>query len=531
MVNRYKGKIKDWEIWNEPNITPFWVPRPNPEHYANLLKRAYRSAKKADKDCNVIGFCTANADLPFIEKVYEFGGGKACDTLSYHHYNDVKDESILEREIYDVKYIMNRYGDLDKKIWLTEMGLPTGFNADVIKPFSEGEQAVWLVKKLLTALSTGVVERVFWFTLNDWTTDPKADGHWGVTDIALLPKPSGFAYRSFLRLLGDKNYVGKIYLSESAQCFLFSNGSDEVTGVLWTKKPGESVRLVSERKKLTVFSLYGSKESVIKRRYAEIELSPIPIYVDGLDKGYLMVASLRSVRMPIYLVPGEKRTLRLNLWNPCSGTRCLEINGILKDEKVTIKNAELKIKKNTTRIINAEVSISPNTDPGWKELKLTLSCKKIPFLKDCYVVIPVKIIEPVSGEIAISGEGKLIHLKGKLRNVSEATLSGKAFWELEPEGKVRRPAREIRGFSPNQVLNFNAELRAGYGEWSVKLNTVFDISGKRRFTLKKNIAVAPFLESVPITIDGVLDEWSGFPSIHLGKNEQLLEERKTNTWR
>src|SRR5690606_33246256 len=30
LVSRYKNHTKYWEVWNEPNITPFWVPEPNP---------------------------------------------------------------------------------------------------------------------------------------------------------------------------------------------------------------------------------------------------------------------------------------------------------------------------------------------------------------------------------------------------------------------------------------------------------------------------------------------------------------------
>lgn len=530
MVNRYKDKIKDWEIWNEPNITPFWVPRPDAEHYASLLKRAYRAAKKADKDCNVIGFCTAGADFPFIEKVYELGGGNACDTLSYHHYNDLKDESVLEREIYEVKHIMNRYGDVNKKIWITEMGLPTGFNADVIKPFYEGEQAVWMVKKLLTALSTRVVERVFWFTLNDWTTDPEADGHWGVTDFTLLPKPSGFAYRTFMRMLGDKNYVGKIYLTDTAQCFLFSKDSNEVVGVVWTKKRTETVRLFSEDKELKVFTLYGAPDSVFRGDYAEIELTPIPVYVHGLNNGYLMLASLRSTRVPLFLVPGEKRTLKINLWNPYSRTQVVEINGAMKGEEVTIEHAQLKLKKRATQEIDVELGINPESKSGWKELKFSLSSKKIPSLQHCYATLPVKIIEPIKGEITVSSDGDVFQMDAKVKNLSETTLSGKAFWRLEPEGDVKQPPKVIKEFRPNQVLNYDARLSAGYGEWAVKLDITFDITGDRKFSVKKNFAVVPFLESAPITIDGVLNEWSGFPAIRLGKREQLLEEREADSW-
>src|SRR5207245_685644 len=47
VVGRYKGRIKVWEVWNEPNIPTVWKP-PNAKDYARLLMAAYAAAKKAD---------------------------------------------------------------------------------------------------------------------------------------------------------------------------------------------------------------------------------------------------------------------------------------------------------------------------------------------------------------------------------------------------------------------------------------------------------------------------------------------------
>ncbi|HEY0068692.1 MAG TPA: hypothetical protein VGE04_01845, partial [Chloroflexia bacterium] len=37
MVSRYKGTVKHWEIWNEPDNALFWKPKPNAREYAELL--------------------------------------------------------------------------------------------------------------------------------------------------------------------------------------------------------------------------------------------------------------------------------------------------------------------------------------------------------------------------------------------------------------------------------------------------------------------------------------------------------------
>ena len=128
MVKRYKGKVKRWEVWNEPNIRPFWVPTPRPDLYAELLKVAYAKAKEADPECTVVGMCTAGADYGFIEECYAEGSKGYMDALSFHHYSGNRNEAELENEIRKIRRIMQRYGDADLPILITELGIGSGKN-------------------------------------------------------------------------------------------------------------------------------------------------------------------------------------------------------------------------------------------------------------------------------------------------------------------------------------------------------------------------------------------------------------------
>jgi hypothetical protein len=38
-VRRYKGLVTRWEIWNEPNLTTYWLPRPDPVAYRHLYEK------------------------------------------------------------------------------------------------------------------------------------------------------------------------------------------------------------------------------------------------------------------------------------------------------------------------------------------------------------------------------------------------------------------------------------------------------------------------------------------------------------
>jgi hypothetical protein len=531
VVNRYKDKIKDWEIWNEPNITPFWVPKPDPRDYAQLLKRAYKAAKNADEGCNVVGLCTAGADYPFIESVYDLGGGQALDTLSYHHYDDRKDESVLEREIYEIKSIMNRYGDAKKKIWITEMGLATGAVHEVGKLFSEGDQAVWLVKKLVTAMSTRIVERVFWFTINDWTPDPYAEGHMGVFDFDLVPKPAAFAYRAFLRLVGDSEYVGSLMLTPTATCHVFKNARREVMGVIWTKNLKENVLLFFEEKEPSIYSLYGERGSVKPSGHAaELDMTPIPIYVTGLDKAYSLLGSVKSEEVPILVALGQEKEVAITVENVCGRSESFEISAELQGDNAVISSGIQKVRGGDKVTIKGAVSVDNKAQPGWKELRIKIKSSRSPRLERCYAIMPVKVIQPLEMRVELKPEGSQIKLNGIAKNVCLENLAGSLSWRLEPEGKVSRGPEQIKSLPPNAIKEFGAHLRAGYGEKKVSLVAQVDVCEGREFSAHRRVAGMPFMDKAAFAIDGSLSDWQGILPLTINSKEQLVLDKGAGKW-
>ncbi|MBC7315930.1 MAG: cellulase family glycosylhydrolase, partial [Chloroflexi bacterium] len=55
LASRYKGRIRAYEVWNEPNLAREWGGKePDPGNYVKLLKRAYAAIKAADPNAMVI---------------------------------------------------------------------------------------------------------------------------------------------------------------------------------------------------------------------------------------------------------------------------------------------------------------------------------------------------------------------------------------------------------------------------------------------------------------------------------------------
>ena len=156
LVKRYASQgVIDYEFWNEPGNPEFWHdtiqnPRPNPEHYAHLLKIAYTAAHNAYNDVNVMagGMTVGNSNsstgyigpMEFLERMYRSGAKGYFDGVSHHPYGiyarafrdngwanmigDVVAPGTGEKTLYQ---IMSENGDGNKKIWPSEVGLDAAY--------------------------------------------------------------------------------------------------------------------------------------------------------------------------------------------------------------------------------------------------------------------------------------------------------------------------------------------------------------------------------------------------------------------
>ncbi|MFZ2654483.1 MAG: LamG-like jellyroll fold domain-containing protein [Victivallales bacterium] len=83
VVERYRDRVKYWEIINEPNAISI-----KPEQYAALIKSAHRIIREADPQAKIVGLCGVSTPAEWTENVLAAGGGGYFDILSFHNYVD-----------------------------------------------------------------------------------------------------------------------------------------------------------------------------------------------------------------------------------------------------------------------------------------------------------------------------------------------------------------------------------------------------------------------------------------------------------
>jgi polysaccharide biosynthesis protein PslG len=138
MAERYRGRIRYYQIWNEPNIFPEWGNQDvNPEAYTEMLCRTYDALKAVDPDIVVISGALAGTialtprdlnDFIFLQRMYDAGAGACFDILSAQGYglnSGPTDQRMrpttvtFARHVY-IRDLMVANGDASKPIWISE---------------------------------------------------------------------------------------------------------------------------------------------------------------------------------------------------------------------------------------------------------------------------------------------------------------------------------------------------------------------------------------------------------------------------
>jgi len=186
VVQRYRDRVSDWELWNEPNVPYFFGNYDNrAARYTALLKVTYPAVKMVQPNSTVIAAGMSRAWAPeappiFVKDMYALGAKDFFDALAMHPYVYPKGLAIDDHngwsDVERVRRIMVDNGDADKKIWMTEIGAPT--SAPWAAGVSQEEQARQITDVMRKARESGFSGPVFIYSIRDTNSaDPNNDQH------------------------------------------------------------------------------------------------------------------------------------------------------------------------------------------------------------------------------------------------------------------------------------------------------------------------------------------------------------------
>jgi polysaccharide biosynthesis protein PslG len=140
VVGRYCGRVRYYQLWNEPNIYPEWGERDaDPAGYAALLAVGAARARAACPDVVIVSAALAQTtepggrnmdDLQYLAALYDAGAKDSFDVLGAQAFGlwtgptdqrASRDRANFGR-VQLARDIMVRRGDETKAVWITEMG-------------------------------------------------------------------------------------------------------------------------------------------------------------------------------------------------------------------------------------------------------------------------------------------------------------------------------------------------------------------------------------------------------------------------
>ena len=299
VVRHYRGGVKTWEIWNEPNSLF------EPAFYARMLKRGAEAVRRADPSASVVAM-GGPSDHQYIRDVFaelrkqfpKWQYKRYIDVLSMHMYpNRVQREAENGgRAAVFNERVLTPYG---LPLWNTETGEEdTGFYrtsnavyerwgpslfgvADAIRLAGSSPSAIEKVSTTFLETIGNGLSKIFYYDFRVGAATPT----WTKSSHSMLEyddtiRPKGIAYAVLARLFDHSRGMGTIKLGDAgSQAFLFDRGGVALAGLYTIDGRPRTLKLSGLRSNR--FRVFDSMGNRVPAKGGSIDYGPTPVYIEG----------------------------------------------------------------------------------------------------------------------------------------------------------------------------------------------------------------------------------------------------------
>ena len=439
----FRGTIRFWEIWNEPNGAGCFF-YGTAEELADLHKAGHLAMKGVDPKLQTVGASTVSIDTEYMDRLYDAGAVDYMDKIAFHLYRwDYPPEPGMIGALKGMIAWRDKHAP-NRPLWDNEWGYS-------IKDHGPKRHAQLTARHLIITKALGIEH-------SDIYTFRGTASHLLFNEKT--PKPAAIAYRTVAQRLTNAPPVAVV-----------SEGTDDVfayvfdrKGVLvlvaWTtvKKPKSLKGIPIDPTKAALFDLMGNPLPLAPADgRCELALSQSPVFLDGVRPAYIeqaeRIAPLPDgappVRHPtlwysfhypkgsevVGLPQGATRTITLRVHNdgdePVTGRLNLRSAAELR---VDAEQIPVAVEANSSAEVSFQTSAPPDLEEGVYRVNLTSDADGLSFGNmsiRCYVA---------------AGEVQMFHM---------------ATWEMAQrlvEEKGYGQGIHIRWISPGGYLTFKYDL-------------------------------------------------------------------------
>ena len=121
--------VRQYQIWNEPSSPTYWN-KPNAAQYGQLVKQSHQTITSVDPDARVLlaglfgtpqgDAASKNVMWKYLGRFYKTASSNDFDAVALHPY--APDIEGLKFQLNKARKILNKHGDQEKEILVTEIG-------------------------------------------------------------------------------------------------------------------------------------------------------------------------------------------------------------------------------------------------------------------------------------------------------------------------------------------------------------------------------------------------------------------------
>jgi polysaccharide biosynthesis protein PslG len=290
VVTHSAGRVKYWEIWNEPVDVRYF--NGSVTTLADMARRAYSIIKSIDPNAVVLTPCPTGGNSygsNWLNTYFAAGGGNYADVVAFHGYWEYKPAESIITLVKNYKAVMSAYGLSNKPMFDTESGWgETSWLADT------SQRPAFVARHYLLHWSLGV-SRYNWYAWDNgsWGT------MWDPTAGILAP---GVAYREVYKWM-----VGAVMSSACAS----SDNAQYTCG--FTRAGGYQA--------LAVWNTTGAKSFNVPTQYSQYrKIDGSVVAVTGpyitIDQNPILLETNTSTPPP----PPTTSTVTVSISSPVSGS-------------------------------------------------------------------------------------------------------------------------------------------------------------------------------------------------------------------
>jgi polysaccharide biosynthesis protein PslG len=286
----HRGVI--WEVYNEPNHSAFWPPRPNVNEYVALalaVGRAFRSEVPSEK---LIGPAVSEMDFSFLEACFKAGLLDYWSAVSVHPYLRSDPEGAAF-EYCRLREMIKQYSSAHNGREIPIISGEWGYSA-AWRGLNEEKQGALFAREMLTNVANAIPMSI-WYDWRDDGSDPKdPEDHFGLVrsvyqegrDEVYEPKPAYRAARTLTEFLSGYVFEQRLAVGLAGDYVLvFAKGGDRRMAAWTTSATTHRINILvsnpSQEGEFKVIRHTGEAAGSVSagEQGVSIEVSTAPVYM------------------------------------------------------------------------------------------------------------------------------------------------------------------------------------------------------------------------------------------------------------